>query len=240
MSNTSNFVNLADLPEIPEVAPGDYFTIKTPNGLYLIDFGNLPFLPISGNNININDTLTASKLSISNSVTATNVYLENLFVNNISGYNANGAYNTFKIDSGVITEASNTQSIYIDSLSATTDLELENLSAAVPKVFTDSGVIVLDGSSDAPAFSEVIIGNNDVPANLVIQPSDLNVKYLFNSQLETFVNNNYYLSGLPYIFIEENVSNSYVNSNNKIQFRVIFRPGLLTQARVTWNIVKVY
>lgn len=240
MSNSSNYVNLANLPEIPEVAPGDYFTIKTPNGEYLIDFANLPFIPISGNNITVNDTLTSDKLNVTNSITATNVYLNSLYINNVSGKNIFGAYNTFTIDSGVITDATNTQSTYIDSLSQTTNVRLNSLSAAVPRIFSDNGVIVLDGSQTAPAFSEVIIGNNDVPANLIIQPSDINVKYLFNSQLETFLTNTTDLSSLPQIYIEENVSNNYINSNNKIQFRVVFRPGLRTNGRVTWNIIKVY
>jgi len=240
MSNSTNNVNIADLPIIPEIAPGDYFSVKTPEGQYLIDYVNLPFVPISGNNVTINDTLTADKIVATESISANKVYLTSVFINGISGVNASGSFNTFKIDSGIITQAYNTDSAYVNSVSSTAETQIEQVSAGVPKIFTDGGVILMAGSNDAPAFSEVIIGNNDVPTNLFIESSDINVKYLFNSSLDTFLINSYNLSGLPQVLVEENVSNSYVNSNNKIQFRVVFRPGLRTNARVSWNIIKIY
>lgn len=240
MSNSSNYINIADLPVIPEIAPGDYFTIKTPTGQYLIDFTSLPFVPISGNNVTINDTLTTNNLVISDGISANKVYLTSVFIDGVSGVNAVGSFNTFKIQSGIVTDARNTNSTYVDSVSSTTDTKINAVSAAVPRIFTDGGVVLIDGADTAPSFSEVIIGNNDVPQNLFIEAADINVKYLFNSSLDSFLTNSYDLSGLPQLLVEENVSNSYVNSNNKIQFRVIFRPGLRRNVRVTWNIIKIY
>lgn len=239
MSNDSNYVNISDLPKIPEIAPGDYFVVKTPQGQALIDFVDLPFTTVSGNNVTIFGSLSSNSLTVSTAVSAGSAYVTQLYVQGMSGLNLTGNYNTFDIRSGVIVDAGNTTSDYIISLSATTDTKLNAISAAVPLIFTDGGIIYVAASNSAPSFSEVVIGNNNVPQNLFIQPSDINVQYLFNTELDSFLTTNY-LSSIPMIFVEENVSNSYVNSNSKVQFRAIFRPPLKAGARIAWNITKVY
>lgn len=239
MSNTANYVNIENLPKITEAAPGDYFVVYTPQGQALIDYQDLPFTTVSGNDVTILGALSTSALTIVTNVTASSAYFSNIYVNGVSGINLNGNYNTFEIKSGIITNAYNTVSQYTQSLSASVDAQLYNLSAQIPKIFQDGGVTLIDGSQAAPAYSEVIVGNYDVPENLFISPNDINVKFLYNSQLNNFLQSNL-LSSMPMIFIEENVSNSYVNSNKKIQFRAIFRPAMRTDARIAWNINKVY
>lgn len=239
MSNDNNYVNISDLPKIPEIAPGDYFVVKTPQGQALIDFVDLPFIAVSGNNVTIQGSLSSDSLTVSTAVSAGSAYITQLYVNGVSGITKTGNYNTFNIRSGVIVDISNTTSDYITSLSAQTDTKLNAVSAAVPLIFTDNGIIYVAASNSAPSFSEVVIGNNSVPQNLFIQPSDINVQYLFNTELNSFLTTNF-LSSIPMIFIEENVSNSYVNSNSKIQFRAVFRPPLRSGARIAWNITKIY
>jgi len=240
MSNSVNYINISALPIIPEIAPGDYFVVKTAAGESLIDFEDLPFVPISGGNVSIAGTLSAQEFVALTTISAASAFFTNIFVNGVSGLNVTGSFNTFTIDSGVITSAFNTESIFITNLSATVDIKIAALSAAVPVIFSDSGVVVIDGSAVAPAFSEVLIGNNNVPDNVFIEPSDIKVQYLWNTQLEDFFQTlNGGLSSLPLVYLEENTSNNYVNSNRKLQFRVIFRPALRTNARVGWSIVKV-
>jgi len=239
MSNDSNYINISDLPVIPEIAPGDYFVVKTPQGQALIDFVDLPFTAVSGNNVTIFGSLSSDSLTVSTAVSAGSAYITQLYVNGASGITITGNYNTFDIRSGVIVDIGNTTSDYIVSLSAETDTKLNAVSAAVPLIFTDSGIIYVAASNSAPSYSEVVIGNNNVPQNLFIQPSDINVQYLFNTELNSFLTTNY-LSSIPMIFVEENVSNSYVNSNSKVQFRAVFRPPLKAGARIAWNITKVY
>jgi hypothetical protein len=239
MSNNSNYVNISDLPVIPEIAPGDYFVVKTPQGQALIDYVDLPFTTVSGNNVTIFGSLSSDSLTVSTSISAASEYITQIYVNGVSGLNTTGNYNTFDIRSGIIVDAGNTTSDYIISLSATTDTKLNAVSAAVPKIFTDSGIVYINASVAAPSFSEVCIGNNDVPQNLFIQPDDVNIQYLFNAELDQFLLTNY-LSSIPMVYVEENVSNSYTNSNSKIQFRAVFRPPLKSGARVAWNIAKIY
>lgn len=240
MSNSVNYINISALPVVPEIAPGDYFVVKTPAGESLIDFEDLPFVPISGGNVSITGSLSAREFVALTTISASSAFFENVFINGVSGINVSGSFNTFTIDSGVITSAYNTESSYIVGISAAVDAQIVNLSAAVPVIFSDSGVVVIDGSNAAPAYSEVLIGNNNVPDNVFIEPSDIKVQYLWNTELEDFFQSfSGGLSSLPILYLEENTSNNYVNSNRKLQFRVIFRPALRTNARVAWSIVKV-
>jgi hypothetical protein len=239
MSNDYNYVNIGDLPEIPEVAPGDYFVVKTPAGQALIDYANLPFTSISGNNITILGPLSSDSVTVLTTLTSSTAFLDKIFIQGLTGLDISGNYNTFEIRSGIVISAYNTTSDYVLSLSASTDALFNNVSASTPKIFTDTGLILIDGTPSAPSYSEVVIGNNDVPENLFISPNDINIQYLFNSDLNTFLQSNS-LSSLPLIFVEENVSNSYINSNNKIQFRAIFRPPLKSNARLAWNVTRIY
>jgi hypothetical protein len=239
MSNTANYVNIESLPRITEAAPGDYFVVYTPEGQALIDYQDLPFTAVSGNDVTVLGVLSSSAMTIVTNVTASSAYFSTIYIDGVSGINIDGNYNTFEIKSGVITNAYNTVSQYTQSLSATVDSQIYELSSQIPKIFADGGVTLIDGTNAAPAYSEVIVGNYDVPENLFISPNDINLKFLYNSQLNNFLQSNL-LSSMPMIFIEENVSNSYVNSNKKIQFRAIFRPAMRTGARIAWNINKVY
>ena len=163
---------------IPEIAPGDYFVVKTPQGQALIDYVDLPFTTVSGNNVTIFGSLSSDSLTVSTSISAASAYITQIYVDGVSGLNTTGNYNTFDIRSGIIVDAGNTTSDYIISLSATTDTKLNAVSAAVPKIFTDSGIVYINASVAAPSFSEVCIGNNDVPQNLFIQPDDVNICFV--------------------------------------------------------------
>lgn len=239
MSNNSNYVNISALPIIPEIAPGDYFVVKTPQGQALIDYADLPFTAVSGNNVTIFGSLSSNSLTVSTSISAASAYITQIYVDGVSGLTTTGNYNTFDIRSGIIVDVGNTTSNYIISLSATTDTKLNAVSAAVPKIFSDNGIIYINASNTAPSFSEVVIGNNTIPQNLFILPDEINIQYLFNTELNSFLTTNY-LSSIPMVFVEESVSNSYTNSNSKIQFRAVFRPPLKSNARLAWNITKIY
>jgi hypothetical protein len=240
MSNFANFINISALPVLSEISPGDYFVVKTPEGDALIDYTDLPFVPISAGNITVSTAISASNFVASTTVSAASAFFQRVFVNGVSGINVSGSYNTFTIQSGLVISATNTESVYITQLSGSIDTKIDAVSAAVPKIFADGGVLVIDGGPSSPAYSLVCVGNNEVPNNVFISPSDIKVHYLWNQQLEEFFAGVNPLSSLPVIFVEENTANNYLNSNRKVQFRVTFRPPIYKPARIAWSVLKSY
>lgn len=239
MSNsyTSNYVNISALPKLEAVTPGEYFVVKTTEGDSLIDYADLPFVTISGNNVLFNGVLSSSNLVATSVVSAASAYFQEVYINGLSGVSLSGTYNQFVIDSGIITSATNVPSIYYNSLSSTFSTQLQTLCSGIPLFFVDGGIVVLDGSQNTPVYSETIRGNISLPQGVYISPSDINIKYLWNTQLDnqfTLVQ----LSSFPMVFVEENTSNNYIDSNRKVQFRAIFRPALMRPARFAWNIIK--
>jgi len=239
MSNsyTSNYVNISALPKLEAVTPGEYFVVKTNEGDSLIDYNDLPFVTISGNDVLFTGTLSSTNLVVTSLVSANSAYFQEVYINGVSGLSLSGTYNQFVIDSGIITSAANVPSIYYNSLSATFNTRLNQLSAGIPQFFVDGGIVILDGSQNTPVYSETIRGNVTLPQGVYISPSDINIKYLWNTQLDTQFTTTF-LSSFPLIFVEENSSNNYVDSNRKVQFRAILRPPLMRPARVAWNIIK--
>lgn len=244
MSNSSdtNYVNISALPILQEIAPGDYFVVKTQDGESLIDYADLPFVTISGSNVSFNGTISASNLNIVSVISSASAYFDKIYVNGLSGLNRAGEANYLVINSGVITSATNVPSIYYNQLSASFDAKLTQLSAAVPVIFFDGGIVNIDGGDRTPVYSEVVRGSNSIPTGTYISPSDINIKFLWNQSLEdslATLTTTTGLSNIPIIYVEENVSNNYIDSNSKLNFRAIFRPPLLAPARIAWNIIKV-
>ena len=240
MSNTSNYINVSALPILQQISPGDYFIVKTENGEALIDYTDLPFVNISGSNVTFNGTISAIDINVLNVLSSTSAYFDNIYVNGFSGLNTIGAYNYLVINSGVITSATNVPSVFYNSLSATFDAKLVALSSQIPQLFYDGGVVNVDGGANTPVYSEVIRGSVALPDGVFISPSDFNIKILWNDQLEDFISTtSVKLSNIPIAYIEENPSNNYIDSSNKVYFRAMFRPPLLRKARIAWNITKV-
>jgi len=244
MSNTTytNFVNISALPVLQEVAPGDYFVVKTEQGESLVDYASLPFVTISASNVVFNGTISAANLNILNVISATSAFFDQIYVNGLSGLNQTGEANYLVINSGVITSAAVVPSTFYNRLSAEFDNQLDALSAAVPVIFYDGGIVNIDGGVNTPVYSEVIRGSNSLPNGIFVSTNDINVKYLWNNQLEDQLTNMAVTTGIadiPVIYIEESPSNNYVDSNSKVYFRAIFRPPLLAPARIAWNITKI-
>lgn len=241
-NNSTNYVNISSLPILNEISPGEYFPVKTLQGDALIDYADLPFVAISGKNITYTGTVSAANLNIVSTISSSSAYFDQIFVNGVSGVNGTGEANYLIINSGIVTSALNVPSFFYNQLSSTFDSKLNAVSAAIPVIFYDGGVVNVDGGTSTPVYSEVVRGSNNIPAGVYISPNDINIKFLWNTQLDNrlaTVSITPGLSNIPIIYVEESVSNNYIDSNSKVIFRAIFRPPLLAPARIAWNVIKV-
>jgi len=245
MSTYSNTVNISAIPVAQEIIDGDYFVIKTAEGLRLIDFKDLPYAKIDPEGkVEVKYLLSAVNVFAYSSLSATSAYITDFFVDNFRGIDTEGVFNTFLIKEGIILSALNTQSEFIDSLSATTDTLLDAISARVPNVFYDSGNIFIEANQNAPIYQILVTGNSRMPDPVNINPSDIQVNYIWNNELEnTYVNpvtQTEPVSAIPKLFIKESSTGNYQNGSGLIQFRAVFRPALIHNVIVSWNCIKTY
>jgi len=192
--------------------------------------------PLSGNNIRLLNTQTASS--------------------------SLQQYNTYAIQGGLVTAASNTYTTEVASLSTTVNTKINQLSAAVFHVFTDSGSARLTQFKHAYGIgvNEITItGTKNVPTGLKIYSYDIQLKAFFNGYIPgtlvqvTSASPLVWLKDFDYNFTnyiatgEDDFGDNYVVAN-KVQFNVDIanvanndaNPLGSRQTLLTWNVTKFY